>query len=84
MTTKRVGFSDLPKYVGKWISYTWSDGWDDYWFSGYLHGIDEDGYVFLDDRPTLKKGERFNGLGGTRCDSRDQFDVYLTGNPNRT
>lgn len=81
MTTRTVSLIELPEYVGRYISYGWSDGWDDYNFSGYLHGIDGEGYVFIDDRAELEPDERWDRLGGVRCDSRETFEVYISGPP---
>jgi len=41
MTTRTVTCEELPIYLGCWIDFEWTDGWDDYRDSGYLYGFSD-------------------------------------------
>lgn len=38
-TVIKKGHADWDDLIGKEISFSWSDGWEDYWFNGTFEGV---------------------------------------------
>jgi len=49
MSTRKIPVSEAEKYVGREVSGTFSDGWDDWGFRGKLVGVQvSDPYTYLE------------------------------------
>lgn len=84
MTTKTVSREELPRYLGHWISFEYTDGWDDYDDAGYLYGFSdwENEYggdprqiIHLSDDPN-EEGDPSH-MGGYAARANHQFTVDL-------
>lgn len=38
-TVIKKGHADWDDLIGKTIEFSWSDGWEDYWFQGEFEGV---------------------------------------------